>query len=292
MPSDEMGKCANKSTQLDIDHEILDYLLYKAIKALLARDRTMERKDNGIVKKIDGHSLCLQMVDCTSFLPCRCCSGSSHHLTAFLGIFRSIHPNQPAPTDIQFRLRLLRFTSMFTARFALTSIEPPPTRLPRMRWQNKESTNEFNQTFNPWQLGELGVMDREASKRNKAQKPQSPYPASGEISLLDTLPSFMALSAAQSMLQDRPITDIWMRLAAGFMAHAALEQYLVYGVPLSDAIRAAFAWGFDAESTAQEGSEEWQINAMFLGEDEEVLGWSEIKNEHMQAVSFQCPDAR
>ena len=181
---------------------------------------------------------------------------------------------------------------MFTACFALTSIEPPPTRLRRVRWQNKENTNEFHQTSKSWHVGELGVMDREASKRNKVQKTQNLNPASGEISLLDTLPSFMALSAAQSVLQDRPITDIWMRLAAGFMAHAAIEQYLVYGMPLSDAIRAAFAWGFDAESTAQEGSEDWQINAMFLGEDEEVLGWSEIKDEHMQAVSFLCPEPR
>ena len=287
-----MGGCANNSTQLDIDHEILDYLLYKAIKALLTGEGTMERKDNGTVKQIDGHSLCLQMVDCTSFLLCGYCSGSSHHLSAFLRIFRFIHPNQPATTDIQFRLRLLRFTSMFTARFALTSIEPPPTRLRRVRWQTKENTNEFDRTSNPWHVGELGVMNREASKRNKTQKPQSLYPASGEISLLDTLPSFMALSAAQSVLQDRPITDIWMRLAAGFMAHAALEQHLVYGVPLSDAIRVAFAWGFDAESTAQEGSDDWQINAMFLGQDEEVLGWNEIKDEHMEAVSFQSPDAR
>ena len=77
-----------------------------------------------------------------------------------------------------------------------------------------------------------------------------------------------------------------MRLAAGFMAHAAIEQNFVWDKPLSKAVEEAFAWGFDPHSTAENGSDEWQINAMFLGEDDEISGWSDIKEEHIQAVSY------
>ena len=69
------------------------------------------------------------------------------------------------------------------------------------------------------------------------------------------------------------------------MAHAALEQSLVHDIPLPNALREAFAWGFDVASTAEEGSDDWQINAMFLGEDDQIAGWSEIKDEHIRTVS-------
>lgn len=125
---------------------------------------------------------------------------------------------------------------------------------------------------------------RSTASEAKEQTLMSRYRTSEDVSLIDTLPSFMALSAAQSVLQDRPITDVWMRLAAGYMAHSALEQSLRHDVPLSNTLQEAFAWGFDPESTAEEGSDEWQINAMFLGEDDEISGWSEIKNEHMRTL--------
>ena len=104
-------------------------------------------------------------------------------------------------------------------------------------------------------------------------------------SLIDSLPAFMALSAAQSALQELPVSDVWMRLAAGFMAHAALEQSLVYQVELRDALEEAFAWRFDPGSIAEEGTDEWAINAMFFGEEGEVFGWGDIRNEHIRAVS-------
>ena len=115
--------------------------------------------------------------------------------------------------------------------------------------------------------------------------PKIPYQRTRPISLLDTLSSFMALSAAQSALQALPVSDVWMRLAAGYMAHAALEQSLLHGVHLTDALNEAFAWRFDPESSAEEGSDEWAINTMLFGEDGEVDGWSDIRDEHIHTVS-------
>jgi hypothetical protein len=186
---------------------------------------------------------------------------------------------------------------MFTARFALAPTKPSSIGLSGMRKDNERRAQAFGENLDLAENMDLKVMDPEGrisgKSSNKHHSPSSLYPFTGKISLLDTLPSFMALSATQSATQDRPITDVWMRLAAGFMAHAALEQYFVHGRRLSNAMADAFSWGFDAESNADEGSEDWQINAMFLDDDEEIAGWTKIRNEHVQAVGFvytsDCP---
>ena len=75
-----------------------------------------------------------------------------------------------------------------------------------------------------------------------------------------------------------------MRLAAGYMTQAVIEQYLVYGPPSSDVLKEAFAWGFDSAAMAKEGSGNWAVNAMFLDEEAEFESWQTIRDEHMRAV--------
>ena len=104
------------------------------------------------------------------------------------------------------------------------------------------------------------------------------------VALIDILPHFMALSAAQNAMQDTTITEIWMHLAAGFMAHAVIEQYLKHGESYPALLQEAFAWGFDADCSADEGSDEWQINIMFWGDDGAVIGWDRIRDEHLHIV--------
>ena len=183
---------------------------------------------------------------------------------------------------------------MFTSRLTpMSPIDPPVSEIVRLRQRNQERADAFHHGKDMRELLDSDTVpqggQRSTASETKKQTLRSFYRASGDFSLLDTLPSFMSLSAAQSVVQDRPITDVWMRLAAGYMAHSALEQSLIHDVPLSDAVQAAFAWGFDPESTAEEGSDEWQINAMFLGEDDEIAGWSEIKNQHIRIVSPWAP---
>ena len=105
------------------------------------------------------------------------------------------------------------------------------------------------------------------------------------VSLLDTIPSFMALSAAANAIQESQITDTWMRLAAGYMAQAAVEQYFVYESLNDEVMKEAFGWGFDPETEVEEGSVDWLVNAMFLDEEAEFESWHAIRDEHMQAVS-------
>lgn len=67
LASASMEKAANKSTQLDIDQAILDYLLYTTIKALL-NDYKLARShgDDGSIKQDAKSLLFLQMVECRS----------------------------------------------------------------------------------------------------------------------------------------------------------------------------------------------------------------------------------
>ena len=110
------------------------------------------------------------------------------------------------------------------------------------------------------------------------------------ISLLDTLPSFMSLSASQIASQDEfGVTEMWMRLAAGYMAQAVAEQYLVFNSQRLDVMQEAFAWGFDAANSAKEGSDEYLTNVMFWDEQAEGASpaWEKIREEHMRAVRIE-----
>lgn len=105
-------------------------------------------------------------------------------------------------------------------------------------------------------------------------------------SLLDSLPAFMALSAAQvAMISSTTVTREWMSLAARYMTQSVLEQYLIYGEHGSEPLLEAFAWGFDAGLVADASSDERRINAMFWDKDDEVGGWEYVRDIHMRNVS-------
>ena len=186
-------------------------------------------------------------------------------------------------------MRLLRFTATFASRFSFITIKPESSKIRSLRARNQERWKALNSAECPAGILDAGdvsgfadTTERETQANNITAKPYGPP---GPVSLIDTLPSFMALSAAQSALQELPVSEVWMRLAAGYMSHAALEQSLVHGMALMDALKEAFVWRFDPNSAAEEGTDEWAINTMFFGEDGEVDGWSDIKDEHIRAVS-------
>lgn len=277
-----MERCADPLTQLQIDEAILDYLLYTAIRALL---RNLQSAILGLRSNdLDDIEFQLQLVD------------------SFLVIFRSRYPGHHGNADLQFRLRLLRFTSLSASRFGSSLAFPTISALQdmRKRQSNRAKTSQFYNSFpndlNITALGDSLLSPKsEFRTHNHEQNHEhqlGPSATSGAAnrmshdspSLLDTLPDFMAISAAQIMLQATNITNVWMRLAAGYMSHAVVEQILVYRVPGLEVLRQAFAWGFEEHSNAEEGSDELQINALFLGEDGVVVGWDDIRDAHIRAL--------
>lgn len=285
-----MERRADPSTQLEVDQAILDYLLYNAIQALIRDYRETTHKKGRKHKHGASVGTMLHMVDC--MLPYFSCIFGLQltGVVAFLTLFRTIHSRDQVSEEIRFRLRLLKYTALSSSCFASVPIQLSSRHMEQLRAHPFKGKNIAREgTGNPAHLMDDGCADQSsgthAPNASENGVPKGPYQSTSPISLLDTLPSFMALSAAQSALQALPVSDVWMRLAAGYMAHAALEQSLLHGIHLTDALDEAFAWRFDPESSAEEGSDEWAINTMFFGEDGEVDGWSDIRDEHIRAVS-------
>lgn len=216
-------------------------------------------------------------------------------------MFRSIHPEHQRNTDSQFRLRLLKFAVLFTRRSRASAPVPLLPSLETIRVKQQMQSDAYKSidthlaSLDPDNTNIRSVPFQDTIR---IEHESFPGDSTNEIttqdgnslplvSLLDTLPAFMALSAAENAMQESRITDMWMRLAAGYMAQAVAEQYLDYGSKQQDVLQEAFAWGFDVETTAEEGSDDWIINAMFWGEHDEVAGWEEIRNEHMRAVRIK-----
>ena len=218
----------------------------------------------------------------------------------FLEIFRTIHAGYRGSKGLRFRLRHLRFAALYTRRIITSETSPSKTALQRLSDQRHNQAIAFRSIQQS--LASLPLLDLNEyhapqfrapiKQQQSCRSPTPPGLSQSHVistppstSLLDSLPSFMALSAVfQTTTNQTTITDTWMRLAAGFMTQAVIEQYLIYGSTGDEVLQEAFAWGFDAECTAEEGSDEWEINAMFWGEDQVVPRWEEIRDAHMQAV--------
>ncbi|KAL8874128.1 MAG: hypothetical protein Q9174_000498 [Haloplaca sp. 1 TL-2023] len=172
----------------------------------------------------------------------------------FLTIFHTLHPNYQAPIQVRFRLRLLKFAHVFTT------------------WCNCSSNNALSK-----------------SKENEGPEIHAPTTttrAKGDFMYLrETLPMFLALSAVQNAIQESTITELWMRLAAGYMAQAYAEQVLSCQNEAEDLLDGVFSWGFDPDCSASEESDERQLNTMFDTEEDLADLWAEIKEEHVRAVS-------
>ncbi|KAL8912270.1 MAG: hypothetical protein Q9171_002725 [Xanthocarpia ochracea] len=175
---------------------------------------------------------------------------------AFLAVFRALHNNYNASGEIKFRLQLLQFTYVFVQHYhPITATRELSTR----------------QTFN---AGDLKV------PQSRSPHQEQPH----TIPLERTLPMFLALSAAQNELQGSTITEIWMMLAAGYMAQSYMEQVIVYQNQRPDLLEDAFHWGYDADCRSEEASDQWHISNMFDTDENLTHLWESIKEEHIEAL--------
>lgn len=222
-------------------------------------------------------------------------------LLAFLLIFRSKYSEEHGSATLQFRLRLLTFTALFTRRLvpSVTGVEPGILEAMRRRHQARAEAFLSHSCILP-ELDLAAVFGTESATEPRLSKQRQRmlehftldaasafYGSPASLSLLDTLPLFMAVSAAQKVLQGNGVTDLWMKLAARYMSQAVLEQYLVYGAKSCKVVEEAFAYGFSLHPMLDADSDALIIANMFWeGEHEgEVMGWKEIRNEHLLAVS-------
>ncbi|KAL8949796.1 MAG: hypothetical protein Q9222_004124, partial [Ikaeria aurantiellina] len=161
---------------------------------------------------------------------------------------------------LQFRLRLLRFTYTFVHS------------QPDLRQSATGSTVRSKPDQSPQIKGTRVSADYQPGSR----VPNGLY---------ETLPMFLALSATQNTLQESTITELWMRLAAGYMAQAYVEQVLVCHNTDPALLQDTFRFGLTSDPGAAEGNEDWQVHQMFTADNVIARLWEDIKHEHMQAAS-------
>ncbi|KAL9099410.1 MAG: hypothetical protein Q9163_005082 [Psora crenata] len=285
---------ADPAILADVNTAILDYLMYAAMKALLGDLCALQQSNLEMLPLHRRANVPLQLIE------------------SFLIISNPMHTAYHQDQNLQFRMRLLKFSALFAQ-----------WKHPLHLWMTPEDVQEFRRTplvqSNAFRSGKWEETNSDLLKLRKhlaspgetmhikqemvdsTTHNTTPYqddeqPSGSNqlppISLLDLLPHFMALSAAQIALQGHlRITDTWMRLAAAYMIQAVAEQYLVYDSARSDVLYKTFAWGFDEDTTAEEGTDDYFINVMFW--DEEAEGpnarWEEIRDQHIRGVSKREP---
>ena len=195
-------------------------------------------------------------------------------------MFRALHPAHKASSELKFRLRLLQFACLFTSCTAPEnsgSLWCSPTAFAQGISFERGGQAEV--------VSEKRKVDPEEHETDTEDSPHSPVPDTFKLSLLDTLPSFMALSAAQNAGQESNVTVTWMQLAGLYMAQAAIDDGLKHGRIRADVIDQAFGrWTFNPDLEVDDTTDEWQVNAMFWADDELLPGWEEIKRKHQQIL--------
>ncbi|KAI4174823.1 MAG: hypothetical protein LQ343_002061 [Gyalolechia ehrenbergii] len=168
----------------------------------------------------------------------------------------TIDQAEPSPV-LQTRLKSDRVTELLTAREELVTAQAG------LRASIRDETKAFR-TDN----------ERAASRRNDKAGAHTEDSAQLPLQMVE----------AQNLLQESTITELWMRLAAGYMAHSYAEQVLLLHETRSGLLEDTFHWSFDPSRAIEEGSDEWMINEMFDATDDILNLWEDIKNEHMRAL--------
>ncbi|EME77826.1 uncharacterized protein MYCFIDRAFT_79086 [Pseudocercospora fijiensis CIRAD86] len=290
-PSITTREMDDTGTALEVDHMILDYLVYQAINTCLAYQNA-PRLDQGV-----------SAVEC-----------SLVQANEFLQLFQHRYSRYRFYPDFRFRQQLLQLVTLVTQRLIKTSVTPPKASLQALRDRNKARAFEWigrdasrmptaDYDTAPFQnelpLSIKKLEDNRAQLLDSLDIPcedhdydDAFFGTNACVTLLDVLPLFMQVSARCHNIFDRNnFTPQWMQLAADWMMHACLEQYLICGQEGSDAIDEAFAWGFHERDMIADETNIRVSDDPFDSEHDEldVQRWESIRR-HALAKLFPAVD--
>lgn len=219
-------------------------------------------------------------------------------VTAFKSISSAHHSKRPITRDLEAKLQLLTFASLFFRRHvnSVWSREIPELNL----WREKNTqsarewmTNKGNQLFenNSWLTPRALQVDHSTLERNyHTMLLQLRIPPENQIRdrrkiilLLDIIPEFMALCAiAAPILSD----ELSMELAAQFMMQASLEQYQIFGNISPEIINEAFAWGANGidNAVSDAKSSKRQINSPCIDAIDNASSWEKKRAEYLNRL--------
>lgn len=282
-------KTANASTDLEVDHMILDYLAHQST------DHVLVSRRSGKPQAALQHKLVM--------------------MDAFLEIFKAKHPSYKPDPELRFRLLLLKLSTLFCHRSVRSAVQPSKQSLRQMKERNTLRALDWIRDSDGLPSGKHDMswwetrlplappaLEYHRAHNLKALKLQSEaeardgafYGTSASLALLDILPLFMTVIAARNELNNSNISLGLMDLAARFMLQACLEQYLIFGAEGSDAIDEAFAWGYKRPQSGDEMEEDQGAETirMFQADDglqEETPDWRDLKAEYIALLADERP---
>jgi hypothetical protein len=324
-------KTGDDDVALEIDHMILDYLSYEATKAVLASRMSSDMRSPSLENQLVMVDTFLEMFKAKhpSYVP-----DAELRFRLLLLKFATLYcsrferstavPSHHALHGLRENNRARAMTwiqnadRMPSGKYDLSGFESGPS----SDQSNIEANIKSSQPDNveSWRNDSRHRTTTDARQRAHLESRRAytlkvlKRPAEDEayedafygtsecLSLLDLLPSFMAVIAARNELNNSNLSTGLMELAAQFMLQACLEQYLAFGATGCDAIDEAFAWGYKpthsakghkkSDSTALNGDDSVELpnetERMFQDEDnhsQEIPDWHDIKASHLAELA-------
>ncbi|EEH23384.1 hypothetical protein PABG_05595 [Paracoccidioides brasiliensis Pb03] len=255
------AKSDDPELKLEVDLMTLDYILCKAIRAIV-EDRISQRNgQQPLSKHIDrkGESI-LGIFD------------------AFMQLFRYNHPNKindndayNLPRDLKIKLRILTVTNLLCRRYRASSnpsvFLPSEETLHAHRECNKARAERWldrnrDRRISCGTAKEPTPPDKSFLERNRrdmslhigiSHHHDKTPPVGPTVTLLDILPECMDL--CRMVFYDIPDKS-WMELLVQFMLHAAIEEFLIRGKPIAEAANEAFAWNYPDDVEVEEANDD------------------------------------
>lgn len=318
------------SAALEVDHMILDYLSHEATTAVLASRTSKNMASSGFENKLAMVDAFLEMFKARhpSYEP-----DAELRFRLLLSKFATLFCHRivrGAVMPSKSALRCLRDSNTLRAMEWIQSADRMPSSKHDVSgFETGSSSDRSNKEANGSQRHDDMQTQLEGAQHKATTKDKQQaycilrraytlkalgFPAENEayedafygtpesVSLLDILPSFMAVIAARNELNNSNLSTGLMELAAQFMLQASLEQYLVRGATGCDAIDEAFAWGYKPPhpTNGQKNSTPTGLNGdgptepivetdrMFQSEDnvsQEIPDWSEIKASYIAELA-------
>ncbi|KAF1984104.1 hypothetical protein K402DRAFT_406325 [Aulographum hederae CBS 113979] len=202
---------ANEDTRKDVNLMIVDLYVYNAIKSLLA-ERT---GDAGANQARPGADLPLEMID------------------SMWTVLRKGHPGESEDPMFLFRLRLLKFLTLYCRRFSSSSVYPDTKTLEAMRDANSRRAKAFDPTKciedptnypddYPESVEFIELLEEEYNNTDtlspeeisvnrklfleqlKIREEDAPdYPSPKVLSLMDLLPMFMSVLSSRCTIRNQ-----------------------------------------------------------------------------------------
>ncbi|KAF2857243.1 hypothetical protein K470DRAFT_273456 [Piedraia hortae CBS 480.64] len=262
------------SVEIETDLLVLDYLVHHAILACLQSRNTPEVHTPSAL----GPALSLA--------------------SQAIGVFKSRHPRYKLHDEIQFRLALLQFVTLFTQRYTRNPSTPTRKEVQRLREKHAAKLIEWRKLADlplnprgkasePLESHQL-VNNRVQALRDLGCPQDLFYGTKSCLSYLDLLPLFLQTNFLRWQMmgaEENQITETWIDLVGEYLIQACLEQAFVFGTDsFEKVVDMAFSLGCPTRRLADSCPSQMFWDAHNMHENQK---WRDAKQHYRQMLNSQ-----